>query len=117
MIRVRRGSFSVLARLRGLPGKSDDLRKCLHDLITLTRDEHGCISCEMIENGSDATEFTLLQEWSDEAAHNAHFGTRLIQNAMQFLPTLLSNELDLRKRVLRLNAVRYGTNSYCLSVS
>ena len=117
MIRVRRGSFSVLARLRGLPEKADELRRRLHDLTGLMRHEDGCISCEMIENGCDSTEFTLLQEWSDEKAHNAHFGTRLIQNAMQFLPTLLSNELDLRKRVLRLNAVRYGTNSYCLGLS
>jgi quinol monooxygenase YgiN len=67
----------------------------------------------MIENGCDSTEFTLLEEWSDEEAHNAHFGTNRIQNALQFLPNLLSGELGLRKHVLRLNAVRYGTNSYC----
>jgi quinol monooxygenase YgiN len=71
----------------------------------------------MIENGYDSTEFTLLAEWSDEEAHNAHFGTRPIQDAMEFLPILLSEELDLRKHALRLNAVRYGTNSYCLAAS
>jgi quinol monooxygenase YgiN len=117
MMRERRGSFGVVARLRGLPEKADELRRRLHDLTGLTQHENGCISCEMIENGCDSTEFTLLQEWSDEKAHNAHFGTRLIQNAMKFFPNLLSDELDLRKRVVRLNAVRYGTNSYCLAVS
>jgi quinol monooxygenase YgiN len=117
VVRTRDCSFGVVARLRGLPEKADELRRRLHDLIGLTRHEDGCISCEMIENGCDSTEFTLLEEWSDEAAHNAHFATTLIQNALQFLPNLLSRELDLRKHVLRWNAVRYGTNSYCLAVS
>jgi quinol monooxygenase YgiN len=71
----------------------------------------------MIENGCDSTEFTLLEEWSDEEKHNAHFGANRIQNALQYLPNLISGELDLRKHVLRLNTVRYGTNSYCLAVS
>jgi quinol monooxygenase YgiN len=117
VVRTRDCSFGVVARLRGLPEKADELRRRLHDLIGLTRHEDGCISCEMIENGCDSTEFTLLEEWSDEEAHNAHFATTLIQNALRFLPILLSRELDLRKHVLRWNAVRYGTNSYCLAVS
>jgi quinol monooxygenase YgiN len=70
----------------------------------------------MIENGCDSTEFTLLEEWSDEEAHNAHFGTDSTQSAMKFFPSLLSAELDLHKHVLRLNSVKYGTNSYCLAV-
>lgn len=117
MLRTERSSFGVVARLRGISEKSDELRKRLCDLTTITRDQYGCISCQMIENECDATEFTLLEEWSDEAAHNAHFGTLIIQKAVQLLPSLLSNELDLRKRVLRLNTVRYGTNSYGLAVS
>lgn len=116
MLRARSTGFGVVARMRGLPEKADELRGRLQDLMGLTRHEAGCISCEMIENGCDSTEFTLLLEWSDEASHNAHFGTKLIQNAMQFLPKLLSRDLDLRKRVLRWNSVRYGTNSYCLSL-
>jgi quinol monooxygenase YgiN len=71
----------------------------------------------MIENGCDSTEFTLLEEWSDEEAHDAHFATDQIRNAMKFFPGLLSGELDLRKYALRSTAVRYGTNSYCLAVS
>lgn len=62
------------------------------------------------------TQFTLLVKWSDEEAHTAHFSTKLIQNAMAFLPILLSDELDLYKRALRLDTIRYGTNSYCLAV-
>jgi len=117
MMRTERTNFGVVARLRGLSDKSDELRERLCDLTTLTRKQFGCISCQMIENECDVTEFTLLEEWSDEAAHNAHFGTLLIQHALRLLPNLLSNELDPHKRVSRLNTVRYGTNSYGLAVS
>jgi quinol monooxygenase YgiN len=85
-------------------------------LVRLTRNESGCISCEMIENKCDSTEFTLLEEWLDEEVHNTHFNANPIQNAMKFFQNLLSGELDLRKHVLRLNAVRYGTNSYSLVI-
>ena len=117
MLKISRNSFGVVARVRGLPEKADELRRRLHDLTRLTRDEDGCISCEMIENECDSTEFTLLEEWSNEAAQKAHFGANLIQNAIKFLPNLLSGELDLRKHVLRWNAVRYGANSYFLAVT
>jgi quinol monooxygenase YgiN len=116
MVRITRNSFGVIARLRSLPEKADELRRRLHDLTGLTRREQGCISCELAENVCDATEFTLLEEWSNENAHKEHFATNLIQSALWFLPGLLTRELDLRKYILPLNAIRYGTNSYCLAV-
>jgi len=115
-IMLKKTTFAVMARIRGLPAKADELRQRLLDLVSLTRNESGCLSCVMIENGCDSTEFTLLEEWSDEEAHNAHFGTNRIKHAMKFFPSLLSGELDLSKHVLRLNAVRYGTNSYSLAM-
>ena len=115
-MKTKRSGFGVMARIRGLPDKPDELRRRLNDLARLTRDADGCISCEMIENGCDSTEFTLLEEWSDEAAHRAHFGLGLIQRALQFLPDLLSGELDLCKHAVESNTVRYGTNSYGLAI-
>jgi len=116
MLTKKRHSFCVMARIRGLPEKADELRKSLLTLVKLTRNENGCLSCEMIENGYDSTEFTLIEKWSDEEAHNAHFSTILIQNAMKMFQGLLSGELGIRKQILRLHAVRYGTNSYCTSM-
>jgi quinol monooxygenase YgiN len=116
MLRTNRDSFGVFARIRGLPEKADELRRRLLELVSLTLAENGCLSCKLIENWCDSTEYTLLEEWSDEEAHNVHFGTNLIQNAMKLIPSLLSGELDLRRHVLQLNSVKYGTNSYCLAV-
>ncbi len=116
MLIKRTSDFGVIASMHGLPEKTDELRRRLRDLTGLTRYVDGCISCELIENGCDSTEFTLLIKWSDEEAHTAHFSTKPIKNAMAFLPILLSDELDLCKRALKLNTVRYGINSYCIPV-
>ena len=112
---LKKTSFAVVARMRGLPDKADELRRRLLDLARLTQRETGCLSCEMIENGCDSTEFTLIEEWLNEEVHNIHFGATAIRSAMKFIPNLLSGEIDLHKHVLRLNAVRYGTNSYSLA--
>ena len=113
--RIKNSNFSVFARIRGLPAKADELRKRLQELVELTRAGIGCLSCEMIENSCDPTEFTLLEEWSNKEAHNAHLGASIIKSAMKLFPGLLTTELDLRKHVLRLNSIKYGTNSYCLA--
>jgi quinol monooxygenase YgiN len=117
MLRTKRNSFGVFARIRGHPEKADELRRRLHELTSLTRAVKGCLSCEMIENRCDSTEFTLLEEWSNQEAHDSHFGTDVIRTAMKSFPTLLSRELDCSKHVLPSNSVKYGTNSYGLSNS
>ena len=116
MLKTRTSIFGVVAHLRSLPEKVDELRRRLLDLTCLTQLENGCISCEMIENRSDSTEFTLLVKWSNKEAHSTHFTTNLIQNALQSLSNLISNDLGFREHISRLNMVRYGTNSYCLEV-
>jgi quinol monooxygenase YgiN len=114
MLGTKPHSFGVFARIRGHPEKTDELRQRLHELTGLTRAEEGCLSSEIIENGCDSTEFTLLEQWSSQEAHDFHFSSDLIRDAMNSFPQLLSNELDPRRYVLRLNTVKYGTNSYCL---
>jgi len=113
--RIRSDKFGVLVRMRGIPAKTDLLRERLCELAKLTRAEAGCLSCEMIENQCDATEFTLLKEWSLETDHVAHFVSGGIREAMRRFTGLLTTELDLHKHVLRPNSIRYGTNSYCLA--
>jgi len=117
VIRKKNNRFGVIVHIRGLPEKVAELRRHLINLTVLIRNEDGCISCEMIENGCDSTEFTLLEEWSDMEAHDVHFKTEGIKNAMKCMAALLSDEVDRCKHVLRLNSIRYGTNSYCLVVN
>ena len=113
--KTKNDSFGVFARIRGLPAKADEVRQRLQELVELTRAESGCLSCDFIENRCDSTEFTLLEEWSLEEDHSAHLVTDRIRTAMKCFAGLLTAELDLHLYTLRLNSVKYGTNSYCLA--
>ena len=113
--RIKNDNFGVFARVRGIPDKADELRQRLQELVELTRAESGCLSCDMIENRCDSSEFTLLEEWSLAEDHSAHFATDRIRRAIKCFAGLLTAELDRRRYALRLNSVKYGTNSYCLA--
>nr|MBN2278786.1 antibiotic biosynthesis monooxygenase [candidate division Zixibacteria bacterium] len=116
MLKDKRSSFGVLARIRGLPDCTDELRYRLRELVNLIQSRFGCLSCELIENSRDSTEFTLLEEWSNEKAHYAQLRTEPIQKVMKAVRQLISSELDNRRHVLQSNSVRYAANSYCLAV-
>ena len=87
MLPDRRRSFGVLARIRGFPERADEHRHRLRDLVTLIESQLDCHSCESIENGSDATEFTLLQGWSNQKAHDTQLRTEPIQELMPGVKT------------------------------
>ncbi|MFQ5657244.1 MAG: putative quinol monooxygenase [Candidatus Methylomirabilales bacterium] len=95
-----KGSLRVIARLKARPEKVNELSAVLMGLIAPTRQEPGCITYEMLQNKQDPTEFTFVEEWTDEAALVSHFGTSHIQDALKKLPDLLAEELDLRRYVL-----------------
>ncbi len=93
-------SLRVIATVKARSEKVDDLRGLLMGLIAPTRQEPGCITYELLQNKEDATEFTFVEEWTDEAALESHFGRSHIQDALKRLPNLLAEELDLRRYVL-----------------
>ncbi len=116
MLRIKSDNFGVLARIRGLPAKTDELRDRLRELVKVIQIQIGCLSCELIENSCDSTEFTLLEEWSNKNAHDAHLKTEPIQKVMKTVRRFISSELDSRRHVMQANSVRYAANSYCLAV-
>jgi quinol monooxygenase YgiN len=113
--RVKNRTFGVFARIRGMPDKADEVRQRLQELIALTRTESGCLSCDLIEHRCDSTEFTILEEWSPRKDNSAYFASDRIRRAMKCLAGLLTAEFDIHQYALRLNSVKYGTNSYCLA--
>ena len=93
-------SFRVIATLKALPGKEEELRSVLTALLHPTREEDGCLSYEMLENREDPTEFRFVEEWTDDAALDAHFGTPHIQAAIAAFEGLLAADLDVQKYAL-----------------
>jgi quinol monooxygenase YgiN len=97
---MSKDTLRVIARVKARSEKVDELRALLIGLIVPTRQEPGCITYEMLQNKGDATEFTFVEEWTDEAALESHFRTSHIQDALKKLPNLLAEDLDLRRYVL-----------------
>ena len=90
-------SLRVVARLKARPDKVTEFRSVLIGLLAPTRNEPGCVNYEILENREDPAEFTLVEEWSDEAALEAHRGTAHMQHARGKFPDLLAAEPDVRR--------------------
>ncbi|MCP5159198.1 MAG: antibiotic biosynthesis monooxygenase [Gammaproteobacteria bacterium] len=87
----------VVARLVACPEKVADLQALLLNLIEPTRQESGCRRYSLLHNTTDPTEFTFVEEWTDEAALEAHFTTPHLQAVLAQAPPLLAVEPDIRR--------------------
>ena len=90
-------SLRVVARIVANPDSVDRVRSILSGIVEPTRGESGCISYELLQNQSDPTDFTFVEEWRDEAAIAAHMSTEHVQNALSKLAGLLASEPDISK--------------------
>jgi len=91
------GTLRVVAHIYAKPGKEADLRAVLLGLIAPTLQEPGCIKYELHGNEADPAEFSFIEEWTDGAALDAHFGTDHIKDAIGRFPDLLATDLDVRR--------------------
>ena len=53
------------------PDRVDQVRSILSDLVEPTRNESGGISYELLQNRTDETDFTFVEEWESDAAIDA----------------------------------------------
>jgi len=65
----------VYGRFKAKPGKADELRQALVELMTPTRQEAGCISYQMHQNAADAGEFMSYELWRSQADIDQHMQT------------------------------------------
>jgi quinol monooxygenase YgiN/predicted small metal-binding protein len=90
-------SFRTVVRLKAKPGKEIELKELLKSLINPSRQEPGCLSYELLVNKENPEEFTFVERWKNDDALNGHFETDHIKGALQKLPALLAEDMDLRK--------------------
>ncbi len=90
-------SLRVIATVKALPGKEEELRGILNALLHPTREEDGCLGYELLENLEDPTEFRFVEEWVDDAAFGAHFDTPHIQAAAAAFEGVLAADLNVQK--------------------
>ena len=87
-------SVRVVAKIKAKPDKVGELRAILSSLVEPTRREMGCISYEMLENRSDSTEFTFVEEWADDATLQAHLDG--LQSSLPKVMDLVAEPPDIR---------------------
>ena len=93
-------TLRVVAHLTAKPDKIEETRQALVGLIDPTRAENGCIRYELMQNNSDATDFTFVEEWSGEEALDSHLQTEHIKLVVSKGEELLAAPPDIRRYTL-----------------
>jgi len=95
-------SLRVIARVRAKTEHVAQVREILSALVEPTRRESGCLSYELLQNGSDPADFVFVEKWASAAAEQAHFATQHVSVALQQVVGLLAAEPEIcRYRTLK----------------
>ena len=86
----------VVARVVALPDQVEEVKSLLPGLIEPTRQEEGCIVYELLQNQTDPTDFTFVEEWESQELLNIHLATPHITEAASQLQGLITAEPDIR---------------------
>jgi quinol monooxygenase YgiN len=90
-------TIHLIARTIALPDKVELVKAILLELIEPTRQETGCIKYELLQNQSDPTEFTIVEEWASDEALQAHGNSAHLKTAVSKLENVIAGPLDVRR--------------------
>jgi quinol monooxygenase YgiN len=93
-------TIRVVARIVARKEKAGQVRDILTGLVEPTRAETGCIGYELLMNKTDLTDFTFVEEWTNDAAIDLHMRTPHIVQALVKLPDLIAAAPDIRRYVV-----------------
>jgi quinol monooxygenase YgiN len=95
---MRGNSLRVVARIVARPDSVDEVRELLRGLVGPTRGEAGCVSYELLQNRDDPTDFTFVEEWTGDAALEAHLNSPHLRGLPPEFDEMAS--VDIRKYTL-----------------
>ncbi len=90
-------NIRVVAHLISKPETVAETREVLLGLIGPTCDEDGCVTYELHQNTADPTDFTFIEEWTDDASLDAHLESAHLNTAREKLGELLAEPADIRR--------------------
>ncbi len=82
-------ALCVVAHIRALPEKQEELKKLLVGLVGPTRKEAGCIRYQLFRNNEDPRDFTFIEEWQSDAALDTHLNRPNLKAAFAAFPDLV----------------------------
>lgn len=80
----------IMARISARAGSETKLRAILQSLLGPSRGEAGCVSYELFGNEDNPLEFVTVEQWTDQAAVDAHLATPHVANAITLASELLT---------------------------
>ncbi|MEH2419741.1 MAG: putative quinol monooxygenase [Nostoc sp.] len=90
-------TIRVVAHFIASPNKVEELKAVLLELIEPTRQEVGAIKYELLQNQSDPTDFTFIEEWTSDQTLNTHLDSPHLQAAVAKLEGLVTAAPDVRR--------------------
>ena len=95
----------LLVEFHAAPGRLEDLRRALLDVVGPTRDEPGCLLYDLHDDPADPDHLVFYEIWESAAAHAAHDATTHIRSLVTLLPELTRDA----PRMLRLRRIEPAT--------
>jgi quinol monooxygenase YgiN len=96
MLSARSNIVRVVARAIAKPDQTSKVKVIVAALMKNTRLEVGCLRYDVLHNKNDPTDFTTLEEWSDQKFLDAHFQAIHYKEAIDKLDGLLQCGPDIR---------------------
>jgi quinol monooxygenase YgiN len=89
--------LTIIARVRAKPGQEARLLQELKRLLAPTRAEAGCLNYDLHQSQSDPALFVLYENWTSQAALDAHFQTPYLKTMFRLVPELVEGPLEITK--------------------
>ena len=93
-------TLHVIAHIPAMPEHADQVRTTLASLIEPTRKEEGCLRYDLLQNNDDPARFTFIEEWTSDAALDAHLQTPHVLSALNETGRLLADAPEIRRYTL-----------------
>lgn len=87
----------VIATLQARPDTVEETRAAVTSLVEPTREEQGCVAYQLFQSNEDPTEFVTVEEFTDDAAVDAHMETEHVQAALAAAPDILGAAPQIRR--------------------
>jgi quinol monooxygenase YgiN len=83
--------LTVIATIKAKPGRSDELKRELLQLIAPTRQEDGCINYDLHQDSEDPSTFVFYENWTSLAALEKHLQSPHILSYLEKEEQLLAD--------------------------
>jgi quinol monooxygenase YgiN len=90
-------TLQVVARVIARSETVDAVKRILVGMLEPTREETGCLVYELLQCQEDPTDFTFVEEWTDEAALARHAASPHIAGVQPELRALVAVPTQVRK--------------------